>query len=283
MIKFGPSGNSAAFAGAGHSKTEDSAAWVKSLGLDWFEYSFGRGVNMSDEKAISLGKIFAENGVGISVHAPYYVNLANPEEENADKSFGYILNSAKKVRLMGGNRVVFHPASQGKQSREKAVALTLRRIKRLKELVEEEGLTDILFCPETMGKSAQIGTIEEITEMCRIADFFVPTVDFGHVNARECGSLKTENDYLSRLEYMINELGYEKMKHFHVHFSKIEFTSKGEVRHLTFEDKFYGPEFLPLAEALIKLKLEPIIVCESAGTQDSDSVTMQKIYRSLTT
>ena len=96
MIKFGPSGNSQAFYDAGKSKTEESAVWVKDLGLDYFEYSFGRGVNMSDEKALSLNKAFNEAEVGISVHAPYYINFSNLEDENAEKSYRYVLDSALK-------------------------------------------------------------------------------------------------------------------------------------------------------------------------------------------
>lgn len=278
MIKFGPSGNSIAFTEAGNKTSEQSAVWVKSLGLNCFEYSFGRGVNMTDERAVSIGNAFKEAGVEISVHAPYYINLANPEEENAVKSFNYILDSAKKVKLMGGKRVVFHPASQGKMDRQTAVNLTIERLKRLTDLVYSQGLDDVMFCPETMGKLGQIGTIEEITEFCKLDKIFVPAVDFGHVNARENGSLKTEEDFTCRLQYMIDNLGYEKMKHFHVHFSKIEYTAKGEVRHLTFEDNVYGPEFTPFAKAIKKLGLYPYIICESAGTQDIDAVTMQKIY-----
>lgn len=281
MIKFGPSGNSAAFAAAGYSKTEDSAKWVKNLGLDCFEYSFGRGVNLSDAKALSLAEVFRGQGVEISVHAPYYVNLANPNDEMAEKSFGYIVSSAKKVRLLGGNRVVFHPASQGSAAREDAVKLTLSRIRRLRDIVYAEGLDDIKFCPETMGKIAQIGTVEEITEFCKTDKIFTPCVDFGHVNAREQGSLKTENDYEKLLSFMIAELGYEKMKDFHAHFSKIEYTARGEVRHLTFEDTVYGPEFAPLADALNKLRLEPYVICESAGTQDEDALKMRKIYYNI--
>ena len=139
----------------------------------------------------------------------------------------------------------------------------------------------MLFCPETMGKTAQIGTIEEITDFCKVDKCFIPTVDFGHVNAREQGSLKTVDDYKSRLEYMIENLGEEKMKHFHVHFSKIQYSAKGEIRHLTFEDTEYGPEFEPLAEALILLKLEPTVICESAGTQAEDAMAMKEIYLKL--
>ncbi|MBE5754733.1 MAG: endonuclease IV [Clostridiales bacterium] len=278
MIKFGPSGNSVAFSEAGFSKSEDSALWVKNKGLSCFEYSFGRGVSLSDERAISIGKAFSDAGVEISVHAPYYINFANPEDEMAEKSYMYIMQSAQKVKIMGGKRVVFHPASQGKMKREQAVDLTEERLKILRDKIYENGFDDLIFCPETMGKIGQIGTVEEITRFCKIDKIYIPAVDFGHINARECGSLKTEKDFLDRLEYMVAELGYEKMKNFHIHFSKIEYSAKGEVRHLTFEDNHYGPNFEPLAAALKKLNLEPFIICESAGTQDIDAVKMQQIY-----
>ncbi len=278
MIKFGPSGNSVAFSEAGLTKSEQSATWVKNLGLNCFEYSFGRGVNLTDERAMSIGNAFKEAGVEISVHAPYYINFANPEDENAEKSYAYVINSANKVNIIGGKRVVFHPASQGKMTREKAVELTEQRLKVLRDRIYEQGLDHLIYCPETMGKLGQIGTIEEIVRFCKIDKIYVPAVDFGHINAREWGSLKTEQDYLDRLNYMIDELGEEKMKHFHVHFSKIEYSAKGEVKHLTFEDTHYGPDFAPLAKALKKLDLKPYIICESAGTQDVDAVKMQKIY-----
>ena len=278
MIKFGPSGNSQAFFDAGYSKSEDSAKWVKNLGLDCFEYSFGRGVNLSDKKATELAAAFRECGVEISVHAPYYINLANPDDEMAEKSIGYIIDSAKKALLLGGNRVVFHPASQGKAAREEAIKLTDERFYTLCERIYKENLQGVIFCPETMGKIAQIGTVEEITRFCKTDKVFTPCVDFGHVNAREQGCLKTEEDYERLLSYMIDGLGFERMKNFHVHFSKIEYSERGEIRHLTFEDTVYGPEFSPLSDALKKLGLEPYIVCESAGTQDVDALCMRKIY-----
>lgn len=278
MIKFGPSGNSEAFHSAGLSKSTESATWVKEKGLDLFEYSFGRGVNLSDEKAVEIGNAFKDVGVEISVHAPYYINFANPEEENAEKSYGYVISSAKKVKLMGGKRVVFHPASQGKMSREKAVELTTDRLKVLRDKVYEEGLNDLIICPETMGKLGQIGTIEEIVKFCKIDPVYTPAVDFGHINARECGSLKSQSDFTKRLEFMIGELGFARMKNFHVHFSKIEYSAKGEVRHLTFSDDHYGPNPEHFIGAIKELNLEPFVVCESAGTQDIDAKIMQNIY-----
>ena len=278
MIKFGPSGNSESFYAAGYSHTEESAAFVKERGLDCFEYSFGRGVRMSEDKAISIGEAFQAAGVEISAHAPYFINFANPDDEMAAKSYGYVLDTAKILKLMGGKRVVFHPAAQGKASRDEAVALTEERLKILRDYIYLNDLQDMIFCPETMGKLAQIGTVEEIVRFCKVDPVYTPCVDFGHINARERGSLNTVEDYQSRLQYMIDELGYERMKRFHVHFSKIMYGAKGEIKHLTFEDEVYGPNFEPLAAALKALKLEPYIVSESAGKQVEEAEIMKKIY-----
>ncbi len=278
MIKFGPSGNCESFYAEGYSHTEESAAFVKKRGLDCFEYSFGRGVRMTAATAAAIGEAFRKEGIEISAHAPYFINFANPDEEMAAKSYGYVLDTAQALKGMGGKRVVFHPATQGKMQREEAVALAVERLKILAGMIYENGYEDMIFCPETMGKLAQIGTVEEIALFCKIDPVFTPCIDFGHINAREQGSLKTVEDYQSRLQYLIDELGYERMKHFHVHFSKIMYSAKGEVKHLTFADEVYGPEFAPLAVALKNLKLEPYIVSESAGTQAEDAEYMKKVY-----
>ena len=278
MIKFGPSGNCESFYAEGNTHTEQAAAFIKKRGLDCFEYSFGRGVRMTEDKAISIGEAFKKENVEISAHAPYFINFANPDDEMAAKSYGYVLDSAKMLKLMGGERVVFHPAAQGKASREEAVALTEKRLQILRDYIYLNDLQAMKFCPETMGKLAQIGTVEEITRFCEIDEIFTPCIDFGHINARERGSLNTVEDYKIRLEYMLERLGYERMKHFHAHFSKIMYSAKGEVKHLTFADEIYGPEFEPLAIALHDLKLEPYIVSESDGLQAEEAAEMKRIY-----
>lgn len=281
MIKFGPSGNSLSFYDSGYKHTVEVPEYLKKFNLDCFEYSFGRGITMSRQTAVEIGNAFESADKEISVHAPYYINFANPDDEAAQKSYGYVLSSAEYLKLLQGKRLVFHPAAQGKATREEAVARTEDRLKILRDKIYEQDLQDIYFCPETMGKLAQIGTIEEVVRFCKIDKIYLPAIDFGHVNAREQGSLKTVDDYKSRLEFMIAELGYERVKHFHVHFSKIMYGGKGEVKHLTFADEVYGPEFEPLAVALKQLKLEPYIVSESDGTQAEDARTMKEIYNSV--
>ena len=281
MIKFGPSGNCKSFYDAGYKHTVQAPEFLDKMNLDCFEYSFGRGVTISESKAIEIGEAFKEGNKEISVHAPYFINFANPEDEAAKKSYGYVLSSAKFLKLFGGDRLVFHPAAQGKATREQAVERTCDRLKVLCEYIYLNGYEDLHFCPETMGKAAQIGTLEEVVRFCKIDKVFLPAIDFGHINAREQGSLKTVDDYKERLEYMIAELGYERVKNFHVHFSKIMYGGKGEIKHLTFEDDVYGPEFEPLAVALKQLKLEPYIVSESDGTQAEDAAKMKEIYNSI--
>ena len=182
---------------------------------------------------------------------------------------------------MGGKRVVFHPASQGKATREHAVAVTKENLLKLTAMIYANNLDDMIFCPETMGKIGQIGTPEEIIDFCTIDKVYIPTIDFGHVNSRYQGILQATEDYEKLLNEFISGLGMEKMKYFHSHFSKIQYSGKGEVKHLTFEDNVYGPEFKPLAIALKKLDLEPHILCESAGTQAEDSIEMKNIYDNI--
>lgn len=281
MIKFGPSGNCKRFYDEGHKSTLDAPKWCADQGLNVYEYSFGRGINIGDEKAQAIGDEGKKYGVEITVHAPYYINFANPSMDMVEKSFNYVLNSAFKAKVFGGNRIVFHPASVGKMERNDAVALAAERLNMLAALIVQNKLDDCYFCPETMGRINQIGDLQEIVEFCKLAEFYLPAIDFGHLNARTHGSLKTEEDYEQLIKLVINELGFERASKMHVHFSKIEYGKGGEIRHLTFADQIYGPEFLPLAKVIKKYGLSPVIICESDGTQADDALTMKATYENL--
>lgn len=279
MIRFGPSGNSESFYSTGHNSTIQAPKWLNELGLNAYEYSFGRGINISDATATSIGLEAKKYDVEISVHSPYYINFANPDDEMVEKSYNYVTNSSMKVRCFNGNRVVFHPASLGKANRIDAVNLTKKRLNILTERIYKLSLDDMLFCPETMGKINQIGTLEEVVDFCKIDKIFVPTIDFGHLNARTFGGIKSEKDYDEIISYIISELGNERASKMHIHFSKIEYSKVGgEVRHLTLDDHTFGPEYPPLAKIIKKYNLSPVILSESAGTQTEDALTMKRIY-----
>jgi len=281
MTKFGPSGNGDLFYDQGFKSSIDAPSWLKNRGLNAYEYSFSRGFNISEFLASSLGKKCIENGVEISVHAPYYINLANPDEAMIEKSFNYIITSLKYLKIMGGKRLVFHPGTCGKMSRDEAFLLLKSNMIKLKELIEKEGFTDFIICPETMGKSMQLGTYQEVAEICKIAPFFVPALDFGHINCILQGKLKTQKDFDEIFKYLISEIGEEKTKKVHIHFSKIMYGDKGEIKHLTFEDDEYGPEFEPLAKSLKKYEIEPFVICESRGTQAEDANAMKEIFENI--
>jgi len=278
MIKFGPGGNSLSFYDEGYKSTIDAPKWLNNLGLDLYEYECGQGVRVSIDTAKKFGEEAKKYGIEVSVHAPYFISLASEEEQKRENSIGYILKTLEVAKAMGGRKIVVHPGGCGKRDRNEAFLLACETMKKAVNAAKDNGFSDMLICPETMGKINQIGTVEEIINMCKLDEMLVPTIDFGHVNAREMGSLKTSDDYEKIIKYMIDELGFTKVKNFHVHFSKIEYTKGGEKRHLTFSDDVYGPEFEPLAHVLKKYLLEPTIICESDGTMAEDALTMKKIY-----
>ena len=149
----------------------------------------------------------------------------------------------------------------------------------LNKTIEAVGDTNIRLGLETMGKVNQLGTLEEVIELCRVDRHFVPVVDFGHLNARNIGGYFTDVDSYRRVFDMIAvELGDDIAKYLHCHFSKIEYTSAGEKKHLTFADSVYGPDFEPLAEAIAREGLTPRIICESAGTMAEDAAAIKAAY-----
>lgn len=276
--KFGPAGTTDNFKTQGYKTSLDIPEFVVNFGLDCFEYQCGRGVNIGLEKATQLGRLAKEKGIFLSLHAPYYISMSSVEEQKRLNSVNYILDSARAVNAMGGNRIIVHTGSCGKISRQEALELAKDTMKLAISALDNEGLSNIHICPETMGKVNQLGTLYEVMELCKLDERLIPCIDFGHLNARDLGVIKSKSDFENILFTIKNELGEERYKKFHSHFSKIEFTTGGEKRHLTFEDTVYGPDFEPLMELVAKHNLSPVFICESAGTQDIDAKQMKDYY-----
>jgi len=278
---FGPAGNSESFSQMGYKHSLQVPEYLVKMGLDAFEYQCGRGVNIGLEKAKELGKIAKENGITLSLHAPYYISMSSVEEEKRLNSINYILASARAVDAMGGNRIVVHTGSCGKISRAQALELAIDTMEKAVKALDSEGLSHIHICPETMGKVNQLGTLEEVMELCLVDDRLIPCIDFGHLNARDLGILKSYADFEKIFDTIENKLGADRLKSFHSHFSKIEYTTGGEKRHLTFEDTLYGPDFEPVMELTYKKNCSPTFICESAGTQAEDARAMKECYEKL--
>ena len=183
------------------------------------------------------------------------------------------------AELLGANTIVIHSGSAAKISREEAMKLSCDT---LYKVIEAIGDTDIKLGIETMGKVNQLGTLDEVIEQCQVDKHYVPVVDFGHMNARECGGVfTTADDYRRVFDKIALGCSDEVAKNLHCHFSKIEYTDKGEKKHLTFADREYGPDFEPLIEAIAREGLTPTIICESDGTMPEDALAMKKYYESL--
>ena len=273
---FGPGGNSEAFKIWGGKSTLDAPRFVSEIGLDAYEYEAGNGISASAAMLSEVGSEALKHGIKMSFHTPYFISLSGVEEEKRLKSIKYIADSLDAARLLRANIIVVHTGSAAKISRDEAMRLAADTLVKTLSSVDTYGIKIGL---ETMGKKNQLGTLDEVLELCRIDSALVPVVDFGHLNARDCGGVfQSEDDYKRVFDKIDTKLGAEIAENLHCHFSKIEWTDKGEKKHLTFEDSIYGPDYGPLAEMLAKENLAPTIISESAGTQSDDALAMKQCY-----
>ncbi len=281
MIRFGPAGTPDDFKTLGYKKSSQMMDYLKYHNLSAFEYQCGRGVRVNEETLKILNEKSKEYDIKISLHAPYFISMSSITEETRLKSVDYILQSAQALKSLGGKRIIFHSGSAGKISRQEAMIKASDTMFLMQKTLDDNGYSDMILCPETVGKLNQLGDLDEVLQLCKIDKRITPCIDFGHLNARDVGIIKTKDDYLRILDKMETELKDERSQNFHVHFSKIEYTEKGEKKHLTFEDTVYGPEFEPLMDILYERKLTPTIICESAGTQGIDAKAMNEYINNL--
>lgn len=277
---FGPGGNSADFP---YKSSLDAPGWLAGLGLDLYEYECGRGVNIREESARKLGERARQAGIGLTLHAPYFISLSNPAPESLEKTIGYVLSACRAADWMGASRVVVHSGALLKRTRREAQDISLRSLREVIRACDGEGFGHITLCPETMGKLNQLGDLDEVLELCALDARLLPCIDFGHLYARSLGADEGREAFARMLDRMAQALGEERASRFHCHFSRIEFTPKGgEKCHRTFDDHGgFGPEPEPLLEELACRGWSPTIICESAGTQTQDALTMKRIYESF--
>lgn len=276
---FGPGGNSDSFAAEGFKSSKDAPAWIAARGLDAYEYQGGNGITAGTAALTAIGNAARDANIKMSLHAPYFISLSGVEEEKRLKSLKYIEQSVNAALCLGADTIVIHAGSASKISRDEAMYLATDTLTRAAELFGDKG---VILGIETMGKQNQLGTLEEVIELCKIAPCFRPVVDFGHLNARNVGGLFPSTDAYRLVFDKIGEtLGDCVARYLHCHFSKIEYTQAGEKKHLTFDDTVYGPDFEPLVETIAREGLCPCIICESAGTMAEDAAKMKSQYLKL--
>lgn len=277
-MRFGPSGNSDSFWASGHKTSLEAPAWLQAMGLTAWEYSFGRGVTLAEETAAKIGAEAAACGLALSVHAPYYINLANPDPEKRETSLRYIIKSAQMARLMGGDRVVVHVGAVMKAERREALLRAAEGLREALRRLDELGLGGVAICPETMGRPGQIGDLAETLAFCRMDERLIPCLDFAHIHALGGGCLNGPADFERVLDEMEEKLGAARARRIHVHFSTIEFGQAGEKRHRTFADEGFGPRFEHLAPLFKARAYDARVICECRGTMAEDALAMARVY-----
>ena len=278
---FGPAGNAESFS-AVHKSSLAAPRWIADLGLDCYEYQCGKGVHVGEETARKVGENARAAGIALSLHAPYFINLANPDREALEKTIGYITGACRVADWMGAERVVIHSGALMKRTRRQALDTALASLREAVAAWDGQGFSHIALCPETMGKINQLGDLDEVLALCTLDGRLVPCIDFGHLYARSLGADDGAEAMDRMLDRVEEVLGRERAARFHSHFSHIEFTPNGgEKCHRTFgNDGGYGPDWAPLAAQVARRGWSPTFICESAGTQAEDALEMKRVYQS---
>ena len=187
--RFGVAGNSDTFTNTVSKSSLDAPAWLAEIGLDHYEYQCGRGVRVKEETARLLGEKARQSGITLSIHAPYFISLSNPDPVALDKNIGYVTASCQAAKWMGAERIVVHSGALMKRTRREAMEIAKTSLKAILNACDEQGYGDLVLCPETMGKINQLGDLDEVLELCALDERLLPCVDFGHLYARTLGEL----------------------------------------------------------------------------------------------
>ena len=271
MIRFGTSGNPPNFFKSKYGKDRKNAVdWINSIGLNAYELLMTYGARTKVETAEYVGKRAKELDVEISVHGPYYVVLTSDREKVVSRSINELVKTLKLADILGAKKVVLHPGFYNGNAIDRFVSGMKK--------VMNEYYGDAIVLPETMGKKSQLGSVKEILEICERTES-VPCIDFGHVHARENGSLKTTQDFRNVIEQIEKVLGREAVKKLHCHFYPVEFTDKGERKHRAVTEKNVFPQFKHFAPVIKEFKMNPTLISESKDSQDIGALQMKRIMQ----
>ena len=235
---------------------------VARMKLDCMEVEFTYGVRMSMDDAREVGALAKENGIVLSVHAPYYINLASDEKEKMVASKKRILDSCERAAVLGAGNVVFHAGFYQKKTADHTYRLIKQAIVEIQQKISQKKWK-VKLCPEITGKPSQFGSVAELLKLMKETGCGI-CVDFAHLYARQQGEI----DYTKILKKL--------PKSFHAHFSGIAYGEKGERKHLKTTKKF----FEPLAKALIKRNANVTLINESPQPH-KDAAMMKRVVNAL--
>ncbi|MDD2777355.1 MAG: TIM barrel protein [Methanocellales archaeon] len=233
--------------------------YLSEIKLDAMEVQFVRGIFMDSDATKRVGETAKEVGIKLSVHAPYYINLAG-NKETIEKSKNFIINSALRAIEMNANIVVFHPGYYSKK--KDTFELIKSAFEEIKDKIEKKVLLGI----ETAGRKSQFGNLDEIIKITSEVEGTKPVLDFGHIHARGNGSLKSKSDF----EGILDRFDHDE---FHIHFSGVEYEDGNERKHIPVDDE---PNFEHLAEVLIEGGYDATVICESP-LLEADALKMREV------
>jgi deoxyribonuclease-4 len=277
--RFGPAGVPPWFKAMKAALT-DVPRLLREEGLDAFEYQavrWGAKPQIKREDAENLSLKAKGNDVLLSLHGSYFINFCG-EKDIIEASKQRLIACATAAEWMKAYVVVFHPGFYGKRPQKEAFTNCLEALKEVAEAMRALGIKNVKIGPETMGKPSQLGSLAEILSLCEEVERTQLVVDWAHLHARDRGRFKTVDDFRKVIVEIENRLGTEAVKDMHCHFTKIEFTDKGEKRHHTMDEADYGPDFTMLAKVIAEFKLKPVIISESP-ILDADAIKMRDIVQ----
>lgn len=291
-IKFGVAGFPVNFFSSKYGKKRENIfSWLEEIGLDAIELQCTYGIKMKEEQA-TLYKNFAKNhGILLTMHAPYYISLASQKEEVVERSKLEIKKAFKLAAQLDVRRIIFHPgAGYGKTKAERDIGLK-KLIGALNSIKNELDTEHIKIYPEIGGKINQLGSLDEIIEICKCVDYARPCIDLAHLHARELGSMTSKDKIVAVLKKIEKELGRTILEEIHFHVYPVDYTDKGEKIHKQFgekkadnqislfdEDTEYMPKAKDYIDALKEMHLTPITICEAHNTQDIGAKLMKDLY-----
>lgn len=264
----------------GCTKTGSTAAieYLRENGFDAFEIAWVQSVRVKDESCVQMKECGARNDVKLSVHAPYYINLNSQTDELMQKSDERLLLAARKGYMAGATDIIFHPGSYHSQPVEKCYERAKEKLIELTTILRDEGV-HVTLRPETMGKGAMFGNLEEVVQLSKEVPGVAPCIDVAHLHARTGdGTFNTYDEFAAMFKLVKDQLGLEGLHQLHFHISGIEYSSKGERNHVMLEESdLRWRDFL---QACIDHDVQGTIVVESPR-QDEDARLLQLVYREL--
>ena len=280
------------FTSAYGKKRENVFAWLRSLDLNWIELQNTYGVKMQDEQALLYKRLAAENNIGISLHAPYYITLASGDSDVVKRSKERILQCFALAEKINSKRIIFHPGHfPGNRADERESAI-LKIADGLNE-IKNERPDGIRIYPETAGKKSQIGSIGDVVRICELVDYALPCVDVAHVHGYEGGTLMTSDSIIQVLDVIEKKLGLDYLRQTHFHMYPVKIDRNGEKKHKAFHDRIekkqkeffestVADRYYPLAEdfitAIKSKNIKPVIVCEARDSQERGALLMKETY-----